>query len=121
MCGLRLHNNILDAILLPSCESCPHITLFQHLHARAGNDFFRVAHSVSFANTGSFDKTRTASNASAAHLGAAAGMPDSAKGSGGGLHLNPNSDPNLDSDPTNTPTPTPTTNPNPNPDPYQAA
>ena len=62
-----------------SMPSCCHPACTSHdsqPHARAGNDFFRVAHGVSFANTGSFDKTRTAKNASAA-----AGMPDSAQGS----------------------------------------
>ena len=77
MCGPRLytaslwlnvwllHHAILLCTILPAhhtlCTHCPH----------TGNGFFRVAHSVSFANTGSFAAT-SAANATTAEPGGAA-------------------------------------------------
>lgn len=79
MCGPRLytaslwlhvwllHHAILLCTILPAhhtlslCPHCPH----------TGNGFFRVAHSVSFANTGSFAGT-SAANATTAEPGGAA-------------------------------------------------
>ena len=60
-----LHHAILLCTILPAhhtlCTHCPH----------TGNGFFRVAHSVSFANTGSFAAT-SAANATTAEPGGAA-------------------------------------------------
>ena len=72
--------SFLSCTILPAhhtlCPHCPH----------TGNGFFRVAHSVSFANTGSFAGT-SAANATTAEPGGAAAARvniniNSAQGSG---------------------------------------